>query len=203
MKILIISDMQNDFLTQGALAIPKADELIPVINRLISRFDHVIASMDWHPPNHISFAKTHNRNIGDVIQAAGKPQILWPVHCVQNTLGAELSPQLRKERIEAVFHKGSNPAIDSYSAFFDNAHKHSTGLHEFLQEKQWKDLYFTGVATDYCILYSVLDALKLGYFATVVQDGCKSIDLHPNDGMLALKTMKAHGAKVIHSEEIL
>lgn len=202
MKVLIISDMQNDFLPGGALAVPGSDAVISVINQLMFRFDHVIASMDWHPPNHISFAKTHNRNVGDVIQVVGKPQILWPAHCVQNTSGASLSSQLHKERIEAVFHKGTNPGIDSYSAFFDNAHEHSTGLHEFLQKKQWKDLYFTGLATDYCILYSVLDALRLGYLATIIQDGCKSINLHPNDGMLALKTMKAHGAKIINSKEV-
>jgi nicotinamidase/pyrazinamidase len=184
MKILLVTDIQNDFLPQGALGIAGADAIVPLINALIPKFDHVIATMDWHPLNHVSFG-------------------LWPVHCVQNTKGAELAASLHQERIEAIFHKGTDLHIDSYSAFFDNARMHSTGLHEFLQKHAWTDLYFVGLATDYCILYSVLDALELGYRVTVIQDACRPINLHPGDEKKALERMRMHGAHFLNSRDIL
>jgi len=196
MKTLIIVDVQNDFLPGGALAVQSGDQIIPIINQILPKFDHVFASQDWHPLHHVSFAKTHNKQVGEVLKDSG--QILWPVHCVQHTNGAELSPQLKTGAIEAVFQKGVDLNIDSYSAFFDNEHKKSTGLAEHLKKLKLKDLYFAGLATDYCVLYSVLDALNLGFNAFVIQDACRAVNA--KEGIRAIEKMGSFGAKVILSE---
>lgn len=201
-KVLIITDIQNDFIPSGPLGVPGARAIIPVINRMISKFEHVVATQDWHPSKHISFAKVHGKDVGEVIQAGNYEQVLWPVHCVQQTKGADFAEELDQDLIEAIFHKGVDPKIDSYSTFFDNARKRSTGLSDHLHEKNYKDLYFVGVATDYCILYSVLDALELGFSATVIQDACRAIDLNQGDEEKALSAMKAKGAKIIQSSEL-
>ncbi|HSX10725.1 MAG TPA: bifunctional nicotinamidase/pyrazinamidase, partial [Chlamydiales bacterium] len=181
MKTLIITDVQHDFMPGGALGVPGANAIVPVINRLIPKFEHVLATLDWHPPHHISFASSHGKKVGEKILVAGHEQILWPDHCVQNTRGARLADGLHQERIEAVFHKGTDLKIDSYSTFFDNARTRHTGLAEHLRKHGLKDLYFVGLATDYCVLYSVLDALELGFNVWVIRDACRAINLKPGD----------------------
>lgn len=201
-RTLIITDMQNDFMPGGALGIPQADRLIPLINHLMPHFDHVIATLDWHPPHHVSFASTHHKKPGDVIQAGSVQQILWPDHCVQNTHGSAIAPELNQKPIEKFFHKGTDPEVDSYSIFFDALHRPSTGLHSYLQSKKYQDLYFVGVALDYCIYHSVLDALDLHYHATVIQDACQAIHLHSGDDHKAILKMKQKGAKIALSSEL-
>lgn len=203
MKTLIITDVQHDFLPGGALGIAGGDAIVPIINKLIPKFDHVFATQDWHPPHHVSFASTHKRKVGDVIHIGKIDQILWPDHCVQNTHGADFAKGLHREKIEAVFHKGVDPKVDSYSTFFDNAWHRSTGLADHLLKRHLKDLYFVGLATDYCILYSVLDALDLGFKVTVIRDACRPINLHPDDEEKALEKMRQKGAKIITSQEVL
>jgi len=204
MNALIIVDLQNDFLPGGALAVPGGDEVIPLANELQRRFDAVLATQDWHPPDHGSFAANHpGKKPGDRIMLDGIEQILWPVHCVQNTRGAEFAPSFGTKRIDHVFHKGIDPRIDSYSAFFDNAHRRSTGLADYLKDRAIKDICLLGLALDYCVKYSALDARQLGLNTHVVLDGCRGIDLHPEDVDLALKEIKAAGAAVVQSGELL
>lgn len=202
-KTLIITDVQHDFMPGGALGIEGANAIIPVINALIPKFDHVFATQDWHPPHHVSFAPTHNKKPGETIRMGEIEQILWPVHCVQNTWGAELAKGLHREKIETIFHKGVDPKVDSYSTFFDNSRKRSTGLADRLKKNQLDNLYFVGLATDYCVLYSVLDSLDLGFRTTVVRDACRAINLHPGDEEKAIEKMRQKGAQIILSSEIL
>lgn len=202
MKTLIITDVQLDFLPGGALGIPGGDAIIPIINRIIPKFDHVFATQDWHPPGHVSFASAHNKKPGEIIRVGNADQILWPDHCVKNTYGAELAKGLHKEKVEAIFHKGTDHKVDSYSTFFDNNRKRSTGLSDHLQKHHLKDLYFVGLATDYCVLYSVLDSLALGFKTWVIRDACRAINFHPGAGELALEKMKARGARIILSSAL-
>lgn len=201
MKTLILTDVQHDFMPGGALGIPGANAIVPIINRLIPQFDHVFATLDWHPPHHVSFASTHHKKVGEIIQVGDTAQILWPDHCIQDSRGAELATGLHKDRIEACFHKGTDPKVDSYSTFFDNARKRSTGLADHLRKAQLKDLYFVGLATDYCVLYSVLDSLELGFHTWVIQDACRAINLKSGDEARAIETMRSKGAKIIQSSE--
>ncbi len=202
MKALIITDVQHDFLPGGSLPVSKGDEIIPIINQITPHFDHVFATLDWHPPHHVSFASTHKKRVGEVIQIQGREQILWPDHCVQDTFGAQLSEKLDQKAIEKRFYKGSDPEIDSYSAFFDNARKRSTGLGEYLRKGGFQCLYFVGLATDYCVLYSGLDALDLGFNVFVIHDACRAINLHPLDEKRAFEKMQRAGVKLIASVAI-
>lgn len=202
MRALIITDIQHDFMPGGALGIPGSNAIIPIVNRIIPRFDHVIAVMDWHPINHVSFASTHCKHPGDIIRIGEVEQILWPVHCVQNSHGAELADGLHRDKIEAVFHKGSDSKVDSYSSFYDAARRRSTGLADHLLKRKLSDLYFVGVATDYCVLYSVLDALDLGFRATVIRDACRAINRQAGDEERALFLMAQRGARIIDSGKI-
>ncbi len=203
MKALIIVDMQNDFMPGGALGVPAADELIPVINRLIPKFALVVATQDWHPPDHISFASNHpGKKVGDVVSAGDIEQILWPAHCVRNTHGAELAPSIDKDNFASFFYKGTDKNIDSYSAFFDNARRKSTGLGDFLKSRGVTDVYLAGVATDYCILYSAMDAVDLGFHVYVIADACRPINLDPHDEQRSFEGMAAKGAKIVMSKEI-
>ncbi len=204
MKALIIVDMQNDFLPGGALGVHQGDEVIPIINKLQDLdFDVIIATKDWHPHDHGSFASTHGKKEGEHINLAGIDQILWPAHCVQETSGAELSSLLKKDKIEKVFHKGTDKMIDSYSTFFDNGHRKSTGLDTFLQKKNIKDIYIAGLATDYCVKYSALDALKLGFNTFVIEDACKGVNLQKEDSKKALEEIRNAGAHIIKSKDLL
>jgi nicotinamidase/pyrazinamidase len=203
MKALIIVDLQNDFLPGGALAVPRGDEVIRVANTLQRRFDVVLATQDWHPPDHGSFAANHpGKNPGDRIMLDGIEQILWPVHCVQNTHGAEFAPSFNTKRIAHVFHKGIDPRIDSYSTFFDNAHRRSTGLAAYLKERSIQDVYLLGLALDYCVKYSALDARQLGLNTHVILDGCRGIELESGDINRAVDDMKRARAILVESSEL-
>lgn len=196
MKTLIIVDIQNDFFPGGSLGVDGAPEVIPIINALLPKFDHLIATQDWHPKDHASFAENHEgKEPGDRIEIHGVEQILWPAHCVQNTKGSEFVAELEIDKFEKIFHKGTDRELDSYSSFFDNERKRSTGLGEYLKEKGLQDIYICGVATDYCVKYSVLDALDLGFTVTVIQDACKAVNLKPLDGENAIEEMIAKGAQ--------
>jgi nicotinamidase/pyrazinamidase len=203
MRALIVVDIQNDFLPGGALAVEKGDEVIPIINSLMTRFDLVVATQDWHPLNHGSFAANHpGRRPGDQITLGGLPQVLWPIHCVQGTRGAELSPLLIKEPIRAIFHKGTDPEIDSYSAIFDNAKRRSTGLSEFLTKQGVKEIFIAGLALDYCVRFTALDALSLGFTTSVIRDGSRAVNLDPKDGDRAVAEIQAAGASVVMSTDV-
>ncbi|HLP78182.1 MAG TPA: bifunctional nicotinamidase/pyrazinamidase, partial [Candidatus Paceibacterota bacterium] len=155
MKALILVDIQNDFLSGGALAVPDGDAVIPVANRLQAAFPLVVATQDWHPANHGSFAANHpGRKVFEQIDLNGLPQTLWPVHCVQNTRGAELAAALNRDRIAKVFPKGTDATIDSYSGLFDNGHRKSTGLGEWLKARGATEVFVCGLATDYCVKFT-------------------------------------------------
>jgi nicotinamidase/pyrazinamidase len=197
-RALILTDIQYDFVPGGALAISKGDEIVPVANRLIPEYDLIIATQDWHPADHKSFASQHpGKKIGDVIKLGGLKQSLWPDHCVQGTHGAELVEGLDKKRIDKVIHKGTDQEIDSYSTFFDNEHRKSTGLGEFLKDRHIDEVHIMGLATDYCVKYSVLDSLRLGFNTFVILEGCRCININPDDCERAINEMKEAGAIII------
>jgi nicotinamidase/pyrazinamidase len=203
MKALILVDIQNDFVPGGALAVPQGDSIIPVVNRLQKDFDLVVATRDWHPTNHGSFATNHQgTKPGDIVDLNGLQQILWPDHCIQNTKGSEFSPILDTSRIAKVFYKGTDPGIDSYSTFFDNAQKKSTGLENYLKGNGVKEIYIAGLATDYCVKYSALDAIRLGFDTTVIIDACRGVNLQPDDTDKAVEEMKQEGIKIVESRDL-
>ncbi len=203
MKALIIVDVQNDFLPGGALPVPRGDEIIPVVNDLQQQFELIVATQDWHPRDHGSFAANHaGKKPGDRIMLDGIEQILWPIHCVQNTPGAAFAPGLETNRFARVFQKGVDSKIDSYSAFFDNAHRRATGLGDYLKQRDVTDVYLCGLATDYCVKYSVLDARQLGFKALLIVDVCRGINLAPGDVDLAIEEMRAAGAAIVQTREL-
>lgn len=175
---LIVIDLQNDFCPGGALAVEGGHEIVPLVNGLIERFDHVILTQDWHPVAHSSFASSHDARMPfETVDMRYGPQTLWPDHCVQGTEGAEFHPDLIWDKAELILRKGFRGAIDSYSAFFENDHKTPTGLGGYLKERGISDLTLVGLATDYCVAYSALDAAKLGFKVAVRLDACRAIDL--------------------------
>jgi nicotinamidase/pyrazinamidase len=204
MKALILVDIQNDFLPGGALAVPDGDQVIPVANALQSAFPLVVATQDWHPPDHGSFAANHpGRKIFEQIDLHGLPQTLWPMHCVQNTTGAELAPALKHERIARVFPKGTEPGIDSYSGFFDNGHRKSTGLGEWLKTQGVSEVFVCGLATDYCVKFTALDAAQLGFKTHVIEDASRGVNLQPDDVRKAIEEMQRAGVGVVRSDELM
>lgn len=175
-KALIIVDIQNDFLPGGSLAVKNGGEIIKKINHIQKEFDLVVATQDWHPEKHKSFAKNHkNKNEFEVIDLNGLPQVLWPVHCVQGTNGADLSNDLSKEKISMIIRKGMDIETDSYSGFFDNGKRNTTGLHGYLQEHKITEVYVCGLAADYCVYYTAKDAAELGYKVFYIEDATKCI----------------------------
>jgi nicotinamidase/pyrazinamidase len=203
MDALLVVDVQNDFLPGGALAVPEGDKVIPVINRLLDGFDLILATQDWHPANHASFAANHpGHKPGEVIDLNGIPQVLWPVHCVQGTSGAAFSTQLRTDRFARVFQKGIDPEIDSYSGFFDNGRKRSTGLSEYLRDRKVDELFICGLATDYCVKFSALDSISAGIRTRVIVDACRGVNLRPGDSAAAIAEMREAGAKILDSTEV-
>jgi nicotinamidase/pyrazinamidase len=203
-KALIMVDLQNDFCPGGALAVPDGDAIILLANKLQPYFDLVVATQDWHPNDHMSFAANHAEyEVGARIEIDGLSQVLWPTHCVQNSKGAEFHSHLNTDQIRQIFHKGTDVKIDSYSAFFDNAHLRSTGLYDYLLSEQVEDVYIMGLATDYCVKYSSLDAAHLGFHVHVIQDACRGIDLYPGDIDHAFAEMRAAGIAIIQVEDIV
>ena len=174
---LILVDIQNDFLPGGALAVPDGDAIIGVVNRIQPRFALVVATQDWHPPDHESFASHHaGAKPFDRITLHGLPQTLWPDHCVQGTPGADFAPALDTRRVEAIFRKGTDPRIDSYSAFFDNGHRKSTALADYLRGKGITSVCLAGLAGDICVWFTARDAAQAGFRTTIVNDACKPLD---------------------------
>jgi nicotinamidase/pyrazinamidase len=200
MRALILIDIQNDFLPGGALPVPEGDRIVPIVNHLQSRFDLVVATQDWHPPNHGSFAANHpGRKTGEVIELNGLKQILWPIHCVQNTAGAAFAPGVETHHIDKLFQKGTDPATDSYSGFFDNGRRKATGLDEYLRGQGIDEIFLAGLATDYCVKFTALDAVNLGYKTHLIEDACRGVNLHPDDIVQAISEMQRTGVQVMHS----
>ena len=180
---LIVIDVQNDFCPGGALAVTEGDAVVPVANRLMQRFDHVVLTQDWHPADHSSFAANNPGNDPfSLIDMPYGPQVLWPVHCVQGTAGAAFHKDLETDRANLIIRKGYRSEIDSYSAFFENDHATTTGLAGYLRERAVEHHVMVGLATDFCVRFSAVDAVKLGFRVTLLEDGCRAIDL---DGSLA------------------
>lgn len=201
MKTLIIVDAQIDFMPGGALEVKGGDRIIPVINKILPQFDLVVATQDWHPRNHKSFAVNHSgKKEFEIIELNGLEQKLWPPHCVQETKGADFHPDLKTGRIEAIFRKGMDPEIDSYSGFYDNGHKKSTGLSGYLREKGATELYFCGLAADICVYFSLLDALKEGFSATLIEDA--AVPLIPEEFGRIKDDIQQKGGKIISSNEL-
>lgn len=200
---LLLIDLQNDFLPGGALAVPRGDEVIPVANRVSRHFEQVVATVDWHPSNHVSFADNHDDAVvGQTIRIGDTEQVVWPRHCIQGSWGATLSAELVVDRIGHQIHKGSDPDVDSYSGFFDNQRRRGTGLHEHLRSRGIGQLFILGLATDYCVLHTVLDALELGYEVLLLRDGCRGVDLQRGDCERAEQRMSQAGAKLITSQTL-
>lgn len=204
MKTLIIVDIQNDFLPGGALEVPHGDQIVPLINDLQGAFDLVVATQDYHPYNHGSFAVNHPGHVMyEVVDLNGLPQVLWPVHCVQGEQGSEFAQELNMEKVAEVFPKGTDMGIDSYSGFFDNGRKKSTGLGEYLEEKGSSKVYVCGLATDFCVKATAMDAASLGFETYLISDACKGVELQEGDIAKAIREMEEAGVKQVHSSEIL
>lgn len=204
MNALLLVDLQNDFCPDGPLAVPEGDLVIPIANRLAEAFDLVVVTQDWHPADHGSFAANHpGKEPGELIQLGGLEQVLWPVHCVQNTPGAEFHPDLNLDRVARVFQKGTDPSVDSYSAFFDNARRGTTGLGDYLRSQSVRCVYISGLATDYCVAFSALDAVELGFETFVVEDACRGVNLDPGDVSRALADMRSLGIQITSLSQVL
>lgn len=201
---LIVVDIQNDFLPKGALSIADADSVVPLINKLMRLpFDMRIASQDWHPQKHCSFASTWNKRPGEHIRIGDVEQALWPDHCLQGSYGAALAEALDSSHFDLIIRKGQEHNVDSYSTFYDNKKARSTGLEAFLKESDIEELYFAGLATEYCVYYSVQDALDLGFHVHVILDACRGIDLQEGDVLGAVNDMKTRGAECVTTKEVM
>lgn len=204
MNALLLIDIQKDFLPGGALAVPEGDQIVPLVNQLQERFEIVLATQDWHPADHGSFAANHPGTVpGDRIDLHGLPQILWPVHCVQGTAGADFAPGLNGAKWEKVFVKGTDPKVDSYSGLFDNGHRQATGLGDYLRTRKVTDVFLAGLATDYCVKFTALDALAEGFRVVVIEDACRGVNLQPGDVAAAIGEMKEAGVEVIRADQVL
>lgn len=201
MKALLIVDAQIDFMPGGALEIKDGNRIIPVINSIIHNFELVAATQDWHPKDHKSFAIHHpGKSEFEVIDLNGLPQKLWPQHCIQGSKGAEFHPDLEMNPVEAIFRKGMDIEIDSYSGFYDNGHRKSTGLAGYLKDKGATELYFCGLAADICVYFTLLDALRLGFSATLIEDA--AVPLNPDEYEAIKKDILEKGGKIISSEDL-
>ena len=200
---LILVDVQNDFIPGGALPARGGGEVVPVINRLQPRFDLRVATQDWHPASHGSFASNHpGRKPGEMIELGGLPQVLWPDHCVQESWGADFHPHLDMRRVDQVIRKGTDPGIDSYSGFFDNGRKKATGLEAWLRQQAVTDVWVTGLATEYCVLWTARDARELGFRTHCIEDACRGVELKEGDIARAFEEMRAGGIEVVRSDAI-
>ncbi|MBE0416386.1 MAG: bifunctional nicotinamidase/pyrazinamidase [Coriobacteriia bacterium] len=203
MDALVLVDIQNDFMPFGALPVADGDVVVPVANALAPRFELVVATQDWHPVDHGSFAVNHpGTEPGQIIELGGVPQVLWPPHCVQQTPGASFHSALDIGPVHHVVRKGTDPEIDSYSGFFDNDHRKATGLEAFLRERGIERVTLLGLTTEYCVKYTALDGAALGFEVTVVADGCRAVDLALGDGERALAEMAAAGCRVVSSGDL-
>jgi len=202
MRTLILVDVQNDFMEGGNLEVPQANRIIPVINRLLKQFDLVVATQDWHPQNHQSFASNHsNKKPFDKINRQGIEETLWPNHCLQGSKGAEFHPNLETNQIAAIFRKGMDPEIDSYSGFYDNDHQKSTGLSGYLKEKKITEIYICGLASDICVYHTINDAINEGFSVLLIKDASQPINA--DDFAILKKKLTGMGVRIINSDEIL
>lgn len=204
MKTLLLIDIQNDFLPGGALPVKEGEAILPIVNEIIHYpFDLIVATKDWHPTEHASFANNHEgKKPGDHINLGGIDQTLWPLHCVQGSWGSEFASGWDTTLVDKVVYKGTDPLIDSYSTFYDNGHRKSTGLENYLREKGVKEIFIAGLATDYCVKYSALDAIGLGFLPYIIVDACRGVDLNPNDSKKALTTLSEKGAMLISFKDL-
>ncbi len=198
MHALILVDIQNDFLPGGSLEVKEGDEIIPFVNEIMDDYDLVVATQDWHPIDHGSFASNHQgKNIGEVIKLNGLDQILWPDHCVQHSKGAEFSRGLNMHRVQMIFHKGTDPSIDSYSGMYDNGHLKSTGLGEYLKEEGVERVTCVGLAADFCLKFTALDAVKkFGFRTHVLMRGTKAVNINPGDFEKSMEELRKAGVDV-------
>jgi nicotinamidase/pyrazinamidase len=201
MKALIVVDLQNDFIPGGRLPVPAGDEIIPLVNSLLEKFPLVVATQDWHPPDHLSFASNHpGKKPFDVVTLGGLEQVLWPDHCLQGEKGAMFAPGFDERRVEAIFRKGTDPEIDSYSGFFDNGHKKSTGLSDYLRGRGVNKMYVCGLAAEFCVFYTALDALQLAFETYYIEDATRALT---TEGFVsAKKEISARGGHIIGSAQI-
>ncbi|AMM52258.1 isochorismatase [Rufibacter sp. DG15C] len=201
MKALLLIDIQNDFLPGGSLAVPEGDAILPIVNHLQHKFELVVATQDWHPANHKSFAGQHaGKKVFETISLNGLEQVLWPHHCIQTTPGADFPSSLDMHRVEAIFRKGTNPEIDSYSGFYDNGHLKSTALAEYLRGKGVTEVYLAGLAADYCVYFTAKDALQEGFTTYYLEDATRAIS--PEGFERAKADLLALGAQVIQSTSL-
>lgn len=206
MNALVLVDLQNDFCPGGALAVPHGDDVVAVANTLArsGRFARVVATQDWHPAEHGSFAANHpGRSPYELGELGGLPQVLWPVHCVENTAGAAFHPDLDLARIDWVFPKGTDAGVDSYSGLFDNGKRKSTGLGEWLRAEGVREVTVLGLATDYCVKATAIDARAAGFEVTLVEDGCRGVGLGEADIADALAAMRAAGVRIVCAAQVL
>lgn len=201
MRALILVDIQNDFLPGGALAAPHGDEVVPVANRLMPEYELVVATQDWRPPDHQSFASQHDGHaVGEIVTVAGLDQILWPAHCVQGTLGAEFAADLNVGGIDHVIRKGTDRPLDSYSGFFDNGHRKATGLGDYLQQRGVAAVDVMGLATDYCVKFTALDAIRLGLEVRLLIEGVRGVELKLGDCEAAIRQMRELGVQIVKEQ---
>ena len=215
MKALILVDVQNDFcphsieiedgiIVDGALAVEDGDQVVEVANYLTSdgNFDLVIATQDWHPEDHGSFASVQGTDPFTIGDLNGLPQVWWPDHCIQESQGSEFHPNLNTNNIAAIFRKGMDIRVDSYSGFFDNGKRNSTGMGEYLKGLGVTDVYVMGLATDYCVKFTALDAAELGFNTYLVFDGCRGVNMNPDDSQIAINEMRGKGISVVSSLDL-
>jgi nicotinamidase/pyrazinamidase len=203
MRALILVDLQYDFMPGGSLPVARGDETVAIANRLLPHFTNIVATQDWHPRDHKSFAVNNpGTEVGQVIQVGGVAQVMWPAHCVQETRGAELHADLDRSKVTEVIRKGMDPTIDSYSGFFDNNKQKPTGLAEWLRSRWIEQVYILGLATDYCVKFTALDARTLGFDVKVIEDGCRAVELKAGDSDRAIAEMRGAGCAVIDSGSI-
>ncbi len=199
---LVIVDVQNDFCPGGALAVAEGDSVVPVINSISFLFDKVVATQDWHPVGHVSFASTHNKNPFELISIGGVEQALWPDHCVPGTPGADFHQDLDLRHVDLIVRKGTNPLVDSYSTFLENDKKTETGLRYYLQGLGLTDLYFAGLATDYCVYFSAVDALSFGFHVSVILDATRGVDVPAENVEKTVDDMKKRGIRILNHESL-
>ena len=200
---LLVVDMQNDFCPGGALPVPEGHLIVPVINRLTGRFGNVAATQDWHPPGHVSFASRHpGKQPFDVVQADGIEQVLWPDHCVQGTSGAALHPDLALRGLHLILRKGMRTNLDSYSAFFENDRRTPTGLSGYLREHGVHRVFLCGLAADVCVYYSAMDAVRLGFDATVIEDAVRGVDVPAGNVDRTRSDMEKAGITFLRSSDM-
>jgi nicotinamidase/pyrazinamidase len=200
---LIIVDVQNDFCEGGSLAVPDANTIIPTINNLMNYFDYIVATKDWHPSNHKSFAVNNNKPIFSIIDLNGLTQVMWPEHCIQNTEGSEFHPELNTSKINDIVFKGTDSEVDSYSGFYDNGRIHKTNLTELLDKNAITDIYIVGLATDFCVKWTALDGIDEGFTVHVIRNATRAVNMVDGDYELSLYELQKNGVYVMSSNEIM